>query len=138
MPKTATPKPKEPRLGRNAENSVTEHGYVVENGKATYVQVPVGEYEQLVKASAIRTAGERLDNTPENAWIDADAFRLQLAGERIAEARRRAGLTQQQLAAKLKVPQSQISRIERNPDHTTVRTLKKVARALKVDVAVLI
>ncbi|HOJ75383.1 MAG TPA: helix-turn-helix transcriptional regulator [Phycisphaerae bacterium] len=53
----------------------------------------------------------------------------ELAGERIAAARKRAGLTQQQLAARLRVPQSQVSRIERNPEATTVRTLKKIARA---------
>ncbi|HSW44699.1 MAG TPA: helix-turn-helix transcriptional regulator [Phycisphaerae bacterium] len=36
------------------------------------------------------------------------------------------------------MPQSQISRIERNPDHTSVNTLKRIARALDVDVRHLI
>jgi transcriptional regulator with XRE-family HTH domain len=31
--------------------------------------------------------------------------------------------------------ESQISRIERNPDRTTVRTLKRIARALNVSVS---
>jgi transcriptional regulator with XRE-family HTH domain len=47
-------------------------------------------------------------------------------------------LSQTQLGAKLNLPQSQISRIERNPDHTTLRTLKRVARALGVDVRALV
>ena len=71
-------------------------------------------------------------------WVDADELRVQLAGERIAQARKAAGLTQKQLGEQLNLPQSQISRIERNPDHTTVRTLKRIAKALGVDVSALV
>jgi transcriptional regulator with XRE-family HTH domain len=79
----------------------------------------------------------RLDD-PEDQWVDADELRIQLAAERIAAARKAAGLTQKQLGEKLNLPQSQISRIERKPDHTTVRTLKRIAKALGVDVRALI
>ena len=65
-------------------------------------------------------------------------FALELAAERIAKARKAKGLTQKQLGEKLNLPQSQISRIERNPDRTTVRTLKRIARALGVDVSSLV
>ena len=71
-------------------------------------------------------------------WVDADEFGLELAVRRVAQARKAAGLTQKQLGDRLKLPQSQISRIERNPDHTTVRTLKRIARALGLDVSALI
>ena len=71
-------------------------------------------------------------------FVDADDFALELAAERVARARKAAGLTQKQLGDKLKLPQSQISRIERNPDRTTVRTLKRIARALGVDVSALV
>ena len=67
-------------------------------------------------------------------FVDADDFARELAVERIVEARKAAGLTQKQLGARLGIPQSQISRIERHPDRTTVRTLKRLAKALKVDV----
>ncbi|HKQ47016.1 MAG TPA: helix-turn-helix transcriptional regulator [Phycisphaerae bacterium] len=56
----------------------------------------------------------------------------------IAKARKAAGLTQAELAARLKLPQSQISRIERNPDRTTIRTLKRIAKSLGVDVSALV
>ncbi len=59
-------------------------------------------------------------------------------GQRIAKARKAAGITQKQLGDRLRIPQSQISRIERKPDHTTVRTLKRIARALNVSVRSLI
>jgi ribosome-binding protein aMBF1 (putative translation factor) len=71
-------------------------------------------------------------------FVDADDLAIELAAERLARARKAAGLTQKQLGAKLNLPQSQISRIERNPDRTTVRTLKRIARALGVDVSALI
>lgn len=74
----------------------------------------------------------------DNDFVDADDFALELAAERIAKARKAKGLTQKQLGEKLNLPQSQISRIERNPDRTTVRTLKRIARALGVDVSSLV
>jgi len=101
------------------------------------VIIPVEEYERFADAAMVANAIAKLED--ENAeWVDADVFAKQLAGEQIAAARKAAGLTQKQLAERLKLPQSQISRIERHPDHITVRTLKRVARALRVDVSALI
>ena len=58
-----------------------------------------------------------------------------IAGKRIVEARKKVGLSQAALGKKVGMPQSQISRIERNPGNCTVKTLRKLAKALKVDVA---
>jgi ribosome-binding protein aMBF1 (putative translation factor) len=91
----------------------------------------------MVKANMMDHTVSRLDD-PEDQWVDADELRVELAAERIAAARKAAGLTQKQLGEKLNLPQSQISRIERKPDHTTVRTLKRIAKALGVDVRALI
>jgi ribosome-binding protein aMBF1 (putative translation factor) len=101
------------------------------------VLVPTEEYERLVKAEMARDA-EKILEDPNVEWVNADELALQIAADRIARARKAKNLTQKQLAEKLKVPQSQISRIERNPDRTTVRTLKRIARALGVDVSALI
>ncbi|HUU96176.1 MAG TPA: helix-turn-helix transcriptional regulator [Phycisphaerae bacterium] len=90
-----------------------------------------------MKADMVQEAVTILED-PNTEWIDADELALQLAADRIAAARKAAGLTQAQLGKKLGLPQSQISRIERNPDRTTVRTLKRIARALKVDVRALL
>ena len=103
----------------------------------THVLVPLREYERLVKASMVQKAVAKLeDETTE--WVDADQLGRELARDRIVKARKAAGLTQTQLGRKLKLPQSQISRIERNPEHTTVRTLKRISRALGVDVSALV
>ncbi|MGB2985046.1 MAG: helix-turn-helix transcriptional regulator, partial [Phycisphaerae bacterium] len=114
-----------------------EHPYVVEDGRATYVLVPINEYEEFVKASMVQHAIAQIESG-DNDFVDADDFALELAAERIKKARKGKGLTQKQLGEKLKLPQSQISRIECNPDRTTVRTLKRIARALGVDVGALI
>ena len=96
------------------------------------------EYERLLLADMAREAVGQIESSRDEDYVDADLVRLELAAERIAKARRTAGLTQTQLGCKLGIPQSQISRIERNPDHTTVRTLKRIAKALKVNVQSLV
>lgn len=114
-----------------------DYPYVLEAGEPAYVLVPIDEYEELVKMSMAASALAKL-NDDSAEYVDADDFALELAGEQVAKARKAAGLTQKQLGEKLKIPQSQISRIERNPDHTTVRTLKRIARALGVNVSALV
>ncbi len=114
-----------------------EHSYIVERGEPAFVLVPVDEYEEFVKASMVAHAIAQIESG-DNDFVDADDFALELAAEKIVKARKAKGLTQKQLGAKLRLPQSQISRIERNPDRTTVRTLKRIARALGVDVSSLV
>jgi HTH-type transcriptional regulator/antitoxin HipB len=116
---------------------IGDHAYVEQGGRPTHVLVPIEEYERLIQAEMVKTAIPKLEEES-GGWVDADAFALELAGERIAEARRAAGLTQQQLGAKLGVPQSQISRIEHHPDELTVRTLRRVAQALGVNLSALL
>ena len=132
--------PKRRRTPSLETNRAEDYAYVVENDEPTFVLVPVEEYERLVESDLIRSAVRNLKNTddPNVKWIDAHQLGRELVVERIVAARKAAGLTQKQLGAKLGLPQSQISRIERNPDHTTVRTLKRIARALRVDVSALV
>jgi len=114
-----------------------EINYITRDGVTTHVVMPVEEYERLVKNQMTIEAVSILEGN-KGPWINADDFALELAGEWIAKARKAAGLTQKQLGDKLKLPQSMISRIERNPDRTTVRTIRKIAKALGVDVSSLI
>lgn len=109
--------------------------YVVSGDTPTHVQMTVEDYERLIEKAMVGSALAKI-NDPDTEWVDAKQFGRELAAQHIAEARKAAGLTQKQLGEKLGLPQSQISRIERNPDHTTVRTMKKIAKALGVDVSV--
>ena len=111
---------------------------VDDHNRTTHAVIPIEDYERFLKADMARVAVERLQNTPDDEWIDAGDFALEVAAEQIVAAREAAGLTQKQLGMKLGLPQSMISRIERNPDRTTVRTLKRVAKALGVSVSKLI
>lgn len=120
-----------------ADPNQRERPYIVENGLPTHVLVPIEEYEELIKSGMAARAIAQIERGDDD-FVDASDFALVLAAERIANARKAQGLTQKQLGEKLNLPQSQISRIERNPDHTTIRTLKRIARALSVDIAALV
>ena len=106
---------------------------LVNEGMCTHILVPLKEYERLVKLQVACDAVRQIESRDDD-FVDADEFALVLAADRIAAARKAKRLTQKQLGAKLGLPQSQISRMERNPDRTTVRTLKRIARALSVDI----
>ncbi|MCK4341499.1 MAG: helix-turn-helix domain-containing protein [Phycisphaerae bacterium] len=122
---------------RQPRHDELSYSHVVLANGDTYVLVPEDEYVELIKAEMALEAVAKLED-PNTKWIDFDDYKLQLAGSKIAEARKAKGLTQAQLSKKLGLPQSQISRLERNPDRTTVRTLKRIAKALGVDVKILV
>lgn len=122
-------------LGRATQGAT--HSVVIDG--ADYVLVAAEEYERLVAADAAKEAvGNLAQADKPAAWVEADELKLQVAADRIAAARKSAGLTQTELGRRLGLPQSQISRIERHPDQTTVRTLRRIARALDVDVRALL
>ena len=110
--------------------------HLVEGGKVTHVLVPIDEYKRLIAESLLEKAVSKL--SPETKWTNARDVGLRLAGKRVAAARKALKLTQKDLSRKLGVAQSEISRIENNPDNTTVKTLKRLAEALEVDVRALI
>lgn len=100
--------------------------------------VSIEEYEELIQSRLAAEALAAIESSDTSDFIDADDQALLFAAERIAAARQAKGMTQKQLGDKLGLPQSQISRIERNPDRTSVRALKRLAKALGVDVRSLI
>lgn len=135
----------EQRSASSPQFESEEHAQVICGDRVTHVIVPIEEYEELVKADmelelVTELEGKGIDpfDDPNVEWVDAEQFALQLAADRIVQARKARKMTQKQLAEKLGVPQSQISRIERNPDRTTVRTLKRIAKALNADIRSLI
>ena len=58
---------------------------------------------------------------------------LEKFGERLQRVRKEQGISQEQLAAKLSMHRTYIGMIERGERNPTIRTLYKVAKALKVD-----
>lgn len=111
-------------------------GSIVFDGETTHVVLTPEEYERLVVSDmALRAIKQIEDGDDESDLVDADDVAVELARDAIVEARKKAGLTQKELGKKLGLPQSQICRIERHPDRTTVRTLRKMAKALNVNVS---
>lgn len=127
------------RRSTRTDQQPGESGFPVlmQGDRATYVLLPIEEYERLMHERDVDRLLARVED-PSVKWVDADDLAIEFATESVVKARKAAGLTQAQLAKKLGMPQSQISRIERNPDRTTVRTLKKIAKALRVDVRVFV
>lgn len=111
--------------------------YLVEGTRTTHVMVPIDEYERLMLAEMAADA-ERISSDPATKWTNVDDFFADVAAKRLVTARKAKGITQQELANRLGIAQTQISRIEKNPDRTTLRTLKRIAKALRVDVRDLI
>ena len=64
-------------------------------------------------------------------WISQDEYRV--LGENLAAARKRAGVTQDELAARLRKPQSFVSACERGQRRIDVLELGRIAAALKLN-----
>ncbi|MBI4716515.1 MAG: helix-turn-helix transcriptional regulator [Planctomycetes bacterium] len=106
-------------------------------GARTFVLVPAERFEELLTAERVLRAMAATDD-PASPWIDTDVSALRLAGSRLKRARVARGLTQKEVARRLHIPQSQVSRIERDPDRSSLATLRRLAKALGVDVRALI
>ena len=69
---------------------------------------------------------------------DVAADELAKLGKRIANARRAAKLSQDRLAERAGLDRSFISRLERGKANATYLTLRKIASALSIELAVLV
>ena len=107
------------------------------DGKATHAVIPYADYVQIIAGEMARRGEAKLDD-PSYEWLTMEEALTELAAPCIAAARAKKGLTQKQLGAKLGVPQSQISRLEKHPESVTYRTLQRVAKALGMKVAELV
>ncbi len=99
--------------------------------------IPYTDYIQIIAGDMARR-GEAVLDDPNSEWIELDDFITEFAAPKIAAAREKRGLTQKQLGAKLGMPQSQISRLEKHPESVTYRTLQRVAKALGMKVTELL
>ncbi len=127
---------KQARARHKTHSAPVGASYVVQDDRPTHVIIPIEEYDRLMDAIEACQMVDELEN-PRTRWIKAPDAALELAGSWIARARKQAGLTQKQLAHRLRVPQSQISRIEKHPERSTVKTMQRIAKALGIDLAAL-
>jgi len=77
-----------------------------------------------------RYVADRMKADPDFAAAYEEERREWELGQILANARERAGLTQEALAKKIGTTRSTVCRYERQPTNLTLSTLKKAARAL--------
>lgn len=106
-------------------------------GLPEYVLVQKAEWERMLLADMVAEATAALSD-PNMESIALEDVGKMLARDSIVRARKAKGLTQKQLGKLAKMQQSQIARLEKHPEAMTLRTLRRVAKALGVDVSALI
>jgi hypothetical protein len=72
---------------------------------------------------------------PNTVWHDGEEVLHELLTKGLAPARESRGLTQAQLGKAAGMPQSQVSRLERDLESTTVRTVRRLANAIVSEVS---
>lgn len=125
-------------------DKTTRHAQIVSDGQTTHVMVPAAEYERLIAAAEERALDDalRIANDPKSEWVEGEPVlrevRQRILHIELTRARKARGLTQRALGEKLGVPQSQISRIERHPERSSLAMLQRIAAALNMDLRQLI
>jgi ribosome-binding protein aMBF1 (putative translation factor) len=92
------------------------------------------EYDRLLDAVDAAEA-RRVLADPHDRELDWREASKDLVTNRIAEARAARGVSQQQLAARLRVGQSTVSRWEAKNANLTLATLRRIAHALDCEAA---
>ena len=105
----------------------------VEIGGRKLVIMSEEEYERLLDEIDAADA-ERIANDPSDPVLTWDEIKHDFTRNRIAEARKERRVTQKELAKRLKVKQSTVSRMEKPDANLTLATLGRVAKALKCPV----
>jgi ribosome-binding protein aMBF1 (putative translation factor) len=95
------------------------------------------EFDRLIDALDALEA-ERIASDPSDRTLTWDEIKHEFFPNRITEFRERKSITQKELARRLKVKQSTVSRMERPEANLTLATLRKVAKALRCTVPELI
>jgi len=102
-------------------------------GRRRLVVLPEEEYESLLDALDNLEA-ERIENDPNDPVLKWEDVRREFIQNRIVKARKARGISQKELARRLKVKPSSVSRLEKNSTRPRLDTLKRVAKALRCSV----
>lgn len=109
----------------------------VEVGGRKIVIMDEEQYERLLDAIDA-TEAERIAADPDDRILTWDEVKDEFVRNRIAKVREQLGITQKELARRLKLRQSTVSRMEKENANLTLTTLRKIAKALGCSVHQLI
>ena len=110
---------------------------VVEVGGKKIVIMDEEDYDRLLDTIDLVEA-ERIATDPKDPVLTWDEIKDEFVRNRIAEMREKVGITQKEMARRLKIRQSTVSRMERKNANLTLSTLRKIAKALDCSVHQLI
>jgi DNA-binding XRE family transcriptional regulator len=113
-----------------------EAGFVEVAGRKLVI-LDEEQYDRLLDAVDAVEA-EKIAGDPKDRILRWDEIKGEFIVNRIAEVRERMGITQKELARRLKVRQSTVSRMEHKNANLTLATLRKIAKALGCSVHQLI
>src|SRR5438094_78604 len=102
-----------------------------------FVVIERAEYERLARAKSGEEGLPPLPTADENGNVPAVAYGRALLARRLVQARRRAGLTQAELARRAKIRVETLNRLEKgrhNPDEATFNKIEAVLKATGVHV----
>jgi DNA-binding XRE family transcriptional regulator len=123
---------------RKAAGSTSAHAEVSQirddAGNVTHMVVPIEQYHSLMEAAAsqapstdaIARAAAML-NDPSTRWHDAESVLHDLLDTGVQAVRSKAGMTQAALGKAAGMPQSQVSRLEKNLENASVKTVRRIA-----------
>jgi DNA-binding XRE family transcriptional regulator len=124
---------KRSRAGRAPRRSNPTGAQVVTVGDRNLVIMDEEEYDRLLDvadaAEARRIKADAAD--PVLTW---DQVKDRFLQNRVAEVRRSLGVSQRQLAKRMGVKPSTVSRWERKDANLTLSTIRKIARAMRADI----
>jgi DNA-binding transcriptional regulator YiaG len=119
-------------VGRTKEPAyAVDARFVSVNGREIVI-LSEGEYERLLDI-VDAAAAETVLRDPKAQFLKWDEIKHEFTGSRIAEVRKGLGVTQKELARRLRVKQSTVSRWERPDANLTLSTLRRIAKALRCE-----
>ncbi len=120
---------------------IPDPAFTMEVEGVSMVAIPVELWERIVEEFEDAAAASRAKAIMADAGdpiIPLEEGRRELFDNHIKKIRKRKGMTQVQLAKKLGISQGRVSEIEHLDYRPTIKTYRRVAKALGVDITELI
>ena len=109
----------------------TDLQIITQNGKPTFAVIPWDEYQELIH--------KQIESDEADVWFPNEVVKANIRGESLVKSwREYFKLTQAALAARAKMKQSAVARLETSDVCPRKTTLSKLAKAMGIDVEQLI
>ena len=112
-------------------SALTDPQIIIQNGKPAFAVIPWNEYQEMIR--------NQVESDESDVWFPNEVVKANVRGESLIKAwREYFKLTQAELAAKARMKQSALARLENSNAHPRKTTLTKLAKAMEIEVDQLI